>query len=468
MTAPSASIRPTRAAADPASNQQRAHGSSGHTTRLPGASLIPRQLSIRQGVVAAAHVVYVVGHNAKEKVKHAFPPTRRNTADSERSNSPSSASGGYPNNALSDEDLNRPHSWPRITPRAPRIAAASSSSTLLASCTAATAQQNGSRRPPVSARDIRKFVKAFPSAAPASSSTADETLEAAYPCALSREDGLWHGTMFLTTHRLCFAGALFTKGAKLAIEYSDIFGIEKTTTHAILPNALQIAVTSTAAAAAGEFGKELLLFAAFVGRDDAYCDVMNFARRRRLCDEDQATAKRSHKVTFADDTLLSMTRRQSSTSTLVDASHPDIALTNLDDRAEPAPASDSPAPDAAAATTTSTTCSSTLCPSLSYRPPRVVVAPPAEHPRTPPPSEPAKAFPLTTTTTTSVPLHASTRSRERTIAIIAMLLSLSLLLLLVGLVTAALNVSRLAALTTKIDRAAALAAAAAKAISEGQ
>ncbi|KAJ3180314.1 hypothetical protein HDU87_002193 [Geranomyces variabilis] len=429
--------------------------------------------SIRQNVVAAAHAVYVAGHNAKERVKHALPIVRRNTGDSISSSSSTTSSGNasgggggvYPTNALSDTEEQRPNSWPRVTPRAPRIGADTSSPPALSSSFSMSDcnSSNNTRRSRVSTRDIRKFIKAFPSTTSSLSSVIDETLEAAYPCALSRspDNTLWHGQLFLTTHRLLFAGvggALFTQQFTLEVEYADVLSVEKTATGAILPNALSIVV-------GGESPRELL-FAAFVGRDAAFCDLMIMMRRRRR-EMDEGSGRRPLRVTFKVDEPAAVT---------MDAyPHVDLRLGGVaqdevrDHQAEAPPISDDGNED------------DTLSSSRKHLPPSPVsTAPPVipsatmtnppSDPSAPPPPLPPQSTPITTLKhllprNFTLPIQPFSPTRDQ-IALASILISLAIILML-GLVTAAVNVSRLAALTQRIDRAAALAAAAASAAASG-
>ncbi|KAJ3140150.1 hypothetical protein HDU90_008374 [Geranomyces variabilis] len=459
-------------------------------------------ISIRQNVVAAAHAVYVAGHNAKERVKHALPIiARRNTGDSIPSSASSSGGGGvypYPNNALSDTEEARPNSWPRITPRAPRIgdatdaALSSSSSFSMSDCN----NNSRSRRSRVSTRDIRKFIKSFPPTT-TNLSSVDETLEAAYPCALARsiDNTLWHGQLFLTTHRLLFAvsaAAAEQQFKNVEIDYTDVVSVEKTVTGAIWPNALKVIVSGS-----GETRKELL-FAAFVGRDAAFCDLMIMRRNRRISVEEEeqrsggapaAAGKRPLRVSFKVDGAAStadgpaVLHHSGDVAAVV---HDNEARDHQAEAPPPPPllrpksddddissstlsGTPSPSPVSLALANTYTRNPTTLAKINSATPLIPTALPPPPPPAAAQPSSPLSALkhlfllllPRNLLPNLSLPTQLFSPTREQ-VALATILFSLAVILLL-GLVTAAVNVSRLAALTQRIDRAAALASAAAAA-----
>ncbi|KAJ3144425.1 hypothetical protein HDU89_008251 [Geranomyces variabilis] len=523
MTSVAATAAPPQGASAPSLSPSPSPSPGRHCTATTSSSSLAKQqpqqrptrrqrsrehsaISIRQNVVAAAHAVYVAGHNAKERVKHALPTiARRNTGDSISSSSASSGGGGgvypYPNNALSDTEEERPNSWPRITPRAPRIgdatdaALSSSSSFSMSDCSNNSNSNNSrSRRSRVSTRDIRKFIKSFPPTTPTLSSV-DETLEAAYPCALARslDNTLWHGQLFLTTHRLLFAvsaAAAEQQFKNVEVDYTDVVSVEKTVTGAIWPNALKVIVSGS-----GETRKELL-FAAFVGRDAAFCDLMIMRRNRRITVEEEqrsggagagAAGKRPLRVTFkVDETtddpavphhsggVAAVVHDHEARDPHAEAPPPPPLLRpkSDDDDISSSSLSGTPSPSPVSLALANTY---TRNPTTLAKPnPATPLIPTASLPPPPPQAAAQPSSPVATlkhlflfllprnllpNLSFSSKLFSPTREQ---LALATILFSLAVILLL-GLVTAAVNVSRLAALTQRIDRAAALASAAAAA-----
>ncbi|KAJ3161532.1 hypothetical protein HDU88_007337 [Geranomyces variabilis] len=505
-SAPSRSPSPSPGRRCTATSSSSALGKQQQQQQRPTRRQLSRErsaISIRHNVVAAAHAVYVAGHNAKERVKHALPIiARRNTGDSiSSSSSARSSSGGgsvylYPNNALSDTEEERPNSWPRITPRAPRIGDATdpaqslSSSFSMSECS--INNNSRSRRLRVSTRDIRKFIKSFPPTTTTTLSSVDETLEAAYPCALARshDNTLWHGQLFLTTHRLLFAvsaAAAEQQFKNVEVDYTDVVSVEKTVTGAIWPNALKVIVSGSGS---GETRKELL-FAAFVGRDAAFCDLMILRRNRRISVEEEqrsgaaAAGKRPLRVTFKVDEpadgpavlhrsggVAAVVHDNEARDPYAEAPPPPLPrrISNDDDTSSSFfSGTPSPSPVSLAlanAYTRNPTTSAKPNPST----PLIPTAPPPSPAAAAQPSSPVATLkhifllllpPRNLLPNLSLPTPLFSPTRDQ-LALATILFSLAIILLF-GLVTAAVNVSRLAALTQRIDRAAALASAAAAA-----
>ncbi|KAI8908126.1 hypothetical protein DFJ77DRAFT_513527 [Powellomyces hirtus] len=268
--------------------------------------------SLKEGLLATAHAVYDVAHNAKEALKDACLPLRISAShagehqdvsssslttaayntSAPRQEAPSAPDASrYPENPLPDESKGT-QSWPRtspgVTPAAsstfPRSARPSLVPTdiphIALSFVRRSVKSSGGT---VTTRDIKKFLKAFPEVA----SRNGEILEATYSCALDR-DGLWHGKMFLTNAHLCFSGTHFTKSAKIIVSYPEITGVEKKSTAGMFPNALRMTVDPD----------RKYVFSAFLKRDAAYGDIVNFWRN---VVSPLNAAERAMATTFADE-----------------------------------------------------------------------------------------------------------------------------------------------------------------------
>jgi len=65
-----------------------------------------------------------------------------------------------------------------------------------------------------------------------------------YTCALER-DGLWQGKLYFTSRHLCFYGKVFSKAAKVMIDFQDVVSVEKKNTAGMFPNAIRIVTNNS-------------------------------------------------------------------------------------------------------------------------------------------------------------------------------------------------------------------------------